>query len=116
VFLIHFDRCWFSVSCVFYIQLPYCFSQRAFFTLLISHNLISAKAISSEEYFKPLPSISTPFTPTKAAAPPQSTPAATTKEKTTTPTRTTQTTGSNMKTSVVAINLENPEDNDHFYA
>jgi hypothetical protein len=68
-----------------------------------------------------------PFTPTIAAAPPQSTPEATTKKKTTTPTRTmkkitttptrtTQTTGSKMKTSVVAINLENPEDNDHFYA
>jgi archaellin len=57
-----------------------------------------------------------PFTPTIAAAPPQSTPAATTKKKTTTPTTTTQTTRSKMKTSVVAINLENPEDNDHFYA
>jgi hypothetical protein len=76
----------------------------------------SAKVVSREEYFS---SLSPSFTPTIAAAP-QSTPT-TTKEKTTTPTTTTQTTGlEKMKTSHVAINLDNPEDNgednDNLYA
>jgi hypothetical protein len=104
----------------------------------------SAKVVSREEYFSSLsppftPTIaaapqSTPTTTKEKTTPTTTkektttptttttkekttTPTKTTKEKTTTPTTTTQTTGlEKMKTSHVAINLDNPEDNDNFYA